>query len=429
MQSNVRVEEVCVSIREKLNGPSPSQSKCCMFRVHGELRNVNKTAYEPKIIAIGPYHRSTITLQATNKYKLHYFQLLLEQKKEITVEKYVDAMRLLEEDTRKCYGEPIGVNENELVEMMILDGCFIIELIRKFVDSSLRDEHDPIFPMDWIVNSLQRDLMLFENQLPFFVLRKLFYMIDAKPDDSRFINLALDFFRDLLPVHRKSIEGSSPENAKHLLGLIHSYWLPSFAGNVTSEKFPANNNNWQSIHCATELREAGIQFVKNEECSLFDIKFENGVIHMLPLIIEDRTETLFRNLIAYEQYGKDEDFKYYVTNYVEFLDNLIDSSNDVGILCRRRIIENGLGDDEVVSNIFNKITDAVTRTNNDFHYAEIFAKVNIHCNKRRNRWIAKLRRNYLNSPWGFISIAAGFILLLLTFTQTFFTVVPKWALD
>ncbi|CAK9173721.1 unnamed protein product [Ilex paraguariensis] len=365
--------------------------------------------------------------EVMNKHKLHYFQLLLQRKNE-TMKKYVDAMRLLEEDTRKCYGELIGVNENELVEMMVLDGCFIVELIRKFEHIHLRDKHDPIFGMDWIVNSLQRDLMLFENQLPFFVLCKLFDMIEVPNHHHRFIYLALRFFRDLLPGvgHRKSFEGSSPENIKHLLGLIHNNWLPSFAGNDTSENFMAHKKKWQFIHCATELREAGIQFVKNEKCSLFDIKFDNGVMQIHPLIIEDRTETFFRNLIAYEQYGQDTDFRY-VTDYVIFLDNLIDSPKDVDILCRRGIIDNWLGDGEVVSNIFNKITDAVTTPNNHFHYAEIFTKVNIHCNKRVNRWMAKLRRNYFNSPWGVISIAAAIILLLLTATQTLFTVVPKWA--
>ena len=140
-----------------------------------------------------------------------------------------------------------------------------------------------------------------------------------------------------------------------------------------------------------------------------------------PLTIEDRTESFFRNLIAYEQYCPDNQLSY-ITDYMRFVDCLIDSPKDVAILSRRGIIDNWLGNDEVVSTIFNRISDAVTAPSNHFQYADIFNKVNVHCSKRWNRWMAKLNRNYLNSPWALISVLAASVLLLLTFAQTYCTV-------
>ncbi|KAH7837368.1 hypothetical protein Vadar_013042 [Vaccinium darrowii] len=49
---------VYVSIDKKLSLLSPSPSECCIFRVHNQLRRVNEKAYEPEIVAIGPYHHA-----------------------------------------------------------------------------------------------------------------------------------------------------------------------------------------------------------------------------------------------------------------------------------------------------------------------------------------------------------------------------------
>ncbi|MBW4919545.1 DUF247 domain-containing protein, partial [Klebsiella pneumoniae] len=61
--------------------------------------------------------------------------------------------------------------------------------------------------------------------------------------------------------------------------------------------------------------------------------------------ISDRTETIFRNLVAYEKYIGNSDF----TDYLFFMDCLINSPKDVELLRHRGIIENMLGDDEYVS--------------------------------------------------------------------------------
>ncbi|KAM7465788.1 hypothetical protein LguiB_013350 [Lonicera macranthoides] len=94
-----------------------------------------------------------------------------------------------------------------------------------------------------------------------------------------------------------------------------------------------------------------------QEGNFFDIKFKNGVMRISPLTIEDRTESFFRNLIAYEQYSDNTQFKL-VTDYVKVMDYLINSPKDVELLCRHGIIDNWLGDAEAVFAIFNKITDS-----------------------------------------------------------------------
>ncbi|KAK4435851.1 hypothetical protein Salat_0748700 [Sesamum alatum] len=433
------------NISQKLSHLSVAQSECTIYRVHRHLRNVNDKAYEPEVIAIGPYHRDKDNLKMMEDHKLRYLHLLLQRKNE-NIEKYVSAIRPLEPQARKCYAETVSLSAADFIEMLVLDGCFIIDLVRKSNMPYLRERNDPIFHMDWIMNSLQRDLMLFENQVPFFVLCELFDLIEVPGRHSRLIHLLLSFFNNLYPgkVYRPS-RGWSSNEIKHLLDLIHRNWRPSFdwldvskngenskkrwrfvnratcfrEANV-SKNGEDGTKRWRFINCATWLREANVKFARRDEVTLFNVRFKNGTIFLAPLTIEDRTDSFFRNLIAYEQYFQDTEFSF-VTDYVKFLDCLIDSSRDVQILCRCGIIDNWLGDDEVVADMFNKLTDSVTGPGSRFVYAKIFDSVNEHCNKRSNRWMAKLRRNYLNSPWAIISILVAVVLVLLTIAQTVFS--------
>ncbi|KAM7461764.1 hypothetical protein LguiA_029885 [Lonicera macranthoides] len=423
MQKNEQAERICNSVSKKLDCVLSLPSQFSIFRVHDELRKVNEEAYEPHIIAIGPYHHGKANLQMMEEQKLRYLKLYLQRKGD-NVQRYIVAMQALEEETRRCYAELISLNSDKFVEMMLLDGCFIVELLRKFQREYLREKNDPIFGMDWICNSLQRDLLLFENQLSFFVLCKLFDMIEVPNQHHRFSYLALRYFGDILPGcgYGEKVDGGSQYKINHLLGLVHINWLPSFSALKADGDVANKKEDWQFIPCATELREVGIKFEKMQEGNFFDIKFRNGVMRISPLTIEDRTESFFRNLIAYEQYSDNSQFKL-ITDYVKVMDCLINSPKDVELLCRHGIIDNWLGDAEAVSAIFNKITDSVTvLPNNYFHYAGVFDKVNTHCSKRWNRWMAKLRRNYLNSPWAIISISAAFVLLVLTFIQTVVTI-------
>ncbi|KAI8004607.1 UPF0481 protein [Camellia lanceoleosa] len=414
MERNGGADFVAVSIREKLAKLSVLQSECCIYRVRKQLRELNEKAYEPEIVAIGPYHRDKPSLKMMEEHKLRYFQFILQQNNNATVERFIIAVRSLEQEARRCYAEPITLSPDEMIEMMILDGCFIIKLLHKFETPCLR-ANDPIFDMDWIVNSLQRDLLLFENQLPFSILCKLFDIIEDPDNHNRLIHLVTRFFNDLLPDRVCSNIGNS--SCRHLLGVIHNNWLPFEPNDSKKEE------SWCFIPSATELQEAGVKLKKDKRGKLFDIKFKSGVMQIPPITIEDRTETFFRNLIAYEEYCPDNELSY-VIDYVKFMDCLIKSPKDVEILCRYGIIDNWQGDYGVVARLFNKISAAVTGPGKHFRYADVFNKVNNHRRKRRNRWMAILNRNYLNSPWALISILAALVLLLLTLTQTVFTVFP-----
>ncbi|XP_059446778.1 UPF0481 protein At3g47200-like [Corylus avellana] len=408
------VDLISIRIDEKLAGLTPNDSEySCIFRVHNQLRKTNEKAYEPQLLAIGPYHRGKDDLRLMEDHKLRYLQLILQRGNESSVERYIKAMRELEGRAREFYSEPISLTTDDFIEMLLLDGCFIIELFRKLAVTDLREEFDPIFQVGWIFCTLKRDLLLLENQLPFFILTKLFEMTKVPNLHKEIIDLALHFFTSLPSLEYSYESGDvSIRNNKHLLGLIHKFIRP--IGNVVLDQ-----KDQKSTRGATELEEAGVKFKKVEGVNLFDIKFNNGVLEIPLLQIEDRSESLFRNLIAYEQYSRNYHLQY-VTDYVSFMGYLIHSPKDVELLRRRGIIVNWLGDDEAVSTMFNKIGDCVVVY--DLCYAEILSNLDKHCRRRQNVWMAKLRHNYFNSPWAWISFLAAAVLLLVALTQTIFSI-------
>ncbi|PON95333.1 hypothetical protein TorRG33x02_088550 [Trema orientale] len=52
---------------------------------------------------------------------------------------------------------------HKFVEVLVLDGCFIIELFRKKSNEDLKEEGDPIFTMSCLLQFLHHDLILLEN--------------------------------------------------------------------------------------------------------------------------------------------------------------------------------------------------------------------------------------------------------------------------
>ncbi|PQQ09248.1 UPF0481 protein [Prunus yedoensis var. nudiflora] len=79
-----------------------------------------------------------------------------------------------EKRARSFYAEPLAhLKEKEFMEIMILDGCFVIQLLWKIVNGK-KDDDDPILNMDCMFQYVCHDLLLLENQLPWFVLSALY---------------------------------------------------------------------------------------------------------------------------------------------------------------------------------------------------------------------------------------------------------------
>ncbi|KAL2513086.1 Plant protein of unknown function (DUF247) [Abeliophyllum distichum] len=163
-------DHVAVRIDNILVDLPCTPSKPSIFRAADDLRSMHEKLYNPKVVAIGPFHHGKDQLCKMEQHKFRYLKLLLKRKNEFSVDTYVMAIRSLEEKARKCYAEPINFDQDELVEMLLVDGFFIIELLRKHGIDEFRDKDDTIFQHKHILSQLRHDLFLVENQIPLFIL-------------------------------------------------------------------------------------------------------------------------------------------------------------------------------------------------------------------------------------------------------------------
>ncbi|KAI3850482.1 hypothetical protein MKW98_000292 [Papaver atlanticum] len=340
--------------------------------------------FRRKLWSIGPFHhgKSSTTFEG---HKLRYARELLSQITPIgtnLLEECVACVKTIEYEARKCYSEHINLSSDGFVEMMVIDGLFIIELFRKKANISKIERDDPIFDTVSVLKLLRHDLVLLENQLPM-----IFNGVSLNI-------LALQFFHELLlpqveEVVQKSLSGCE---AKHLLDLLGKTFhnLPKLG----NEK----NNSWKSIPSATKLKRAGVRFVVGStNGSFLDIKFKDGVMEIPPMMIKYETDMLMRNLIAYElsSVGK---VTYYMTSYGFLMESLINSGEDVRILRKQGILKNHLSSDEVGALLFKEFCRKVPIAN--FNYSELCDQVNSYYETPWHRRVWRiLRESLLACMW------------------------------
>ncbi|KAG8370299.1 hypothetical protein BUALT_Bualt14G0102500 [Buddleja alternifolia] len=210
---------ITIEMDHMICGLPSKPSKPFIFKVDHYLRSYGREdIYNPQILAIGPYHHQKSSLQNMEKHKYRYLKQLLKRQSEQSVDRYIIAMTKMEKRARKCYVGPLDLNENEFVKMLVLDGCFLIELLRCHRYRSLRDEDDPLFKHDMMLIQLQHDIMLIENQLPFFVLNELFNMTKQADVSERTCTLMdIQFVNGVLRIPRLNIFDETESHFKNLI--------------------------------------------------------------------------------------------------------------------------------------------------------------------------------------------------------------------
>ncbi|GMY11813.1 UPF0481 protein At3g47200-like [Fagus crenata] len=292
---------------------------------------------------------------------------------------YLDAVKELEERAHACYEGPvISLGSNEFVEMMVLDGCFVIELFKVLLKDS----------SNWVTIETIPSLQC----LPLFILDRILGLQLGNPDLKGVVaKLALHFFNLLMPTDEPLTKNDG-------------------------SKLESSLESW-GLHCLDDFRRSLLRRGPQYEPQIWikrwshnnHIKFKNGIFKIPRLLIHDGTKSLFLNLIAYEQCHLD-------------CGNDITSYEDVGHLHYHGIIEHWLGSDAEVADLFNRLCQEVLFDINDSYLSQLLEDVNRYYDHKWNAWCASLRHNYFNNPWAIISLVAAVFLLMLTFTQTFYGV-------
>ncbi|KAI3914903.1 hypothetical protein MKX01_018072 [Papaver californicum] len=482
-EQGISKDETCdivITINDHLESVYTHKSiivnSCIISRVPSHFRAIHKEDLDPRFVSIGPLHHHKPHLIAMKDHKLRFLLRLLtdsswkapgahddfsdetdetkssvngeraaavglkrycenflssetvggdsEHNSDSMIAKLVYAMKVMEAEARRCYSEKFNnISASEFVTMMILDGCFIVQLMHLYERSEMEDIDDPLFNIRWMVPNLHRDLLLLENQLPFAVLDKIFEITTSSTDDSYSLQkLALKFFNCLVPNGTKSSDkrclfGVHPDNLLHLVRLS---FVSSFIGKA-KPCFRLQIIPPPYGHNVEELKEAGARFMCRENHDLLDIAIKDGVLEIPPLHVDDFVGQVFLNLIAYEQC--DRFLEPYFTHTVLFFCGLVRSTKDVCIMHDAGLLRHELRSDEDVVDLFKKLSKGVVSYECDSYLSETLIEFykTLHFTNW-NKWKKKWREDYFSNPWAFSSFLAAGILLLLTIIQTFFSV-------
>jgi hypothetical protein len=480
--TEIQNEQLENFIIEKFGNLEPPPTECRINRVPYHLRNQNNEAYTPHVISIGPIHHDKKKFLTTEKYKVRYFRNFMQQvikHNGIKLEDLVSTIKKMEDRIRRCYVETITLESDDFVNMIILDVSFILEL---FLRNNGKIDN-PMGMEGWLMPMVLRELLLLENQLPFFVIEKLYHLtvLPSLSNPISLIQLTFDFFKYF------NIYNKSPDNVeiKHFTDLLRYFQLPppnELPERDHEAKFPK--------YFVTQLYEAGVKFkvasskyvasrrrdekastkcvldevasskcilddvalsirdekpsskcvVLDEEAStkclpdevassvrdedpssrILDLSFKNGVLEIPFLLFDDDTEALVRNIMALEQC--DYKTERYVSDFYLILDDLINTTEDVELLIKKGILVNKIGDNNAVTSMINNLNRGINWHNMNSEFCQLSEDLNKHYERTCNRWRAMLRQQYFSTPWRSASTVAAIILLVLTLIQTVFSI-------
>ncbi|PQQ04494.1 UPF0481 protein [Prunus yedoensis var. nudiflora] len=327
------------SIQGKLRQESPLLDQTCIYRVPHKLFRHNEEAFVPNLVSIGPYHHGENKLQAMEEMKLWYLHGHIERNRNqnTSLETFVATIRSVEQFCRDCYDEKFdNLSSDRFVEMMVVDGCFIIELFRR----RRYWNHDPIFETPWMLSTIRDDLLLLENQLPWKVAACLFELTEG--ENEALWNLAAGFFGNVFGV---SMSAENKLSERHFLDIARGAALEQRPREDRVFYHPLVQSAvlrfFHPIPPVTELLEIGVDFERtgvSMKPGLLDITFENGLMRIPPLFIGENGERFVRNLMAYELCAPKHTNNYF-TSYAKLFSCLIKSTKDDEFLMAKGIIK------------------------------------------------------------------------------------------
>ncbi|KAI9115335.1 hypothetical protein K1719_013654 [Acacia pycnantha] len=375
-------DEVIIDIKEMIQdcGDGLLSSECCIYRVPSTLRHLKEEAYTPQVVSIGPFHHGNKRLENMERHKQILFKRFT-LRAQSSLDELVHVVKHLEPKVRASYSETINLTQQQLVKLILMDAGFIIELFSMTIHEMHKDAK---LSQVSLMNSILDDLLLIENQLPFFVIEELFNKAFPQYHDDRsgpsFLKHAYGYFGYF---NTQELEPNPAEKIEHFTDLLRLFYLHK--KRPQRDYYSTREGSDILLFNVSALKEAGIKLKPSKkQC----------------------------------HYPDDA----YITDYALVMDWLMDTSKDVDLLVRKKIVRHSLGDSHNVASFFNGLSQQVIQSKFNSEYSDICRGLNGYCEDPRHKMKATLRRDYCNTPWRTVASIAGITLLVLTIVQTIFSI-------
>jgi hypothetical protein len=285
--------------------------------------------------------------------------------------------------------------------MILVDASFIVVLFYKISLRGAADwtNDDMILLKPWLLAMIQRDLMLLENQLPFFIIKKLFDHTLASQRGPSFTKLTFDYFKSF---NTQDLPSNPEPSILHFVDLLRRFYRP-----ISHSALERIDEEVKHVYSATQLYGKGLKFMADHSrhCLLdLDLDYKKGVLKIPHITLDDTTEFYARNLMAFEQCHYPN--AAYVTDYFILLDFLIKSEKDVDLLGRKGIMVNGLGNNDAT--FINNLVTNIAYSDMNAKYYDICIQLNKFYEDRKHGWLASLRR-FWQSLEGYFYLSCSYL--------------------
>ena len=217
------------------------------------------------------------------------------------------------------------LNSDNYVKMIMLDARFIIVF---FLISKLPREWGCYQEFTVLLEWLRDDMLLLENQLPFFIIEELYnFAFASRSNYLSFTRLTFEYF---VYYNSKKMSPDDPNfETKHLLDLLRTFFLPQ------SQRLPQRKcgKNVMHLYSVSQLHKAGVKFKLSSSKCIFDLKFKNGVLKIPSFKVYHGIEPYIRNLVVLEQCHYFSNA--YFTNYIHVMDFLIRHCQSCWFTCAK----------------------------------------------------------------------------------------------
>ena len=162
--------------------------------------------FVPDVVSIGPYHHRArphlVEMEEVKEAVAHQFCRAALQDDTAAVSRFLDVVTPVLPDARSYYADRFDhITNNDFDYMMVVDGCFLLAVMSILT----RNYPERLEHSSWTHGRMLRimkDILLFENQIPWAVMRRLFDMWPV-PVVDQFVSMVLAYFDFDVHTHNK----------------------------------------------------------------------------------------------------------------------------------------------------------------------------------------------------------------------------------
>jgi hypothetical protein len=461
-----------------------------VFEIPTEFRQTTPAYFELFGLQLGLQHRS-LQKSGVQQLKLQLARILdvkLKANRASSWDAWVNLIVPNPEHAQKLYENPSGCTGQAVVQYQLaLDSLFVVAFFQYRAGHDALDEFRDLFNTNkFQFAKLESDFSQMENQVPMEILKAMTMQLcdihkmmpeiqHSHPQIThqevarRMLDVVLK--EAVIYLHPFALPDKAGGCLRWCFGGVENdvndRWLSYLDKNYPGERadpadpdrslsscehildcvyrvvcghlLPPTDNNYshtdtemRPLPSAVDLKSMGI-VVASTALSLRDVKltgkgyFRDARFHLPKLSMYETTALQIRNIALYEQLANANcsDF----SCYLRCMDDLTATTADVDLLRKHGVLYSFEGN-EAVLQIWDKTSKGLFIFLSSEAWKRCFEGILTHQKSWWKQWRAEGWSRFCSKPWLFISLVGALVLLLLTFEQTWISVVnaplTKW---